>query len=71
MLPERINVIKAIYYDTQHYLADVALSNDVTEGQVTTDMLLDWLTEWVIDDFGQQDYNGLIFKDENGEELNV
>jgi hypothetical protein len=69
MLPERINVMKVISYDTQHYLADVALRNDISEDEVTSDMLLDWLTEWVLEDFDVVDYNGLIFQDENGEEL--
>jgi len=69
MLPERINVIKAITYETQQYLADVAMRNDVTEGQVTTEMLLDWLTEFILEDFDVVDCNGLIFQDENGEEL--
>lgn len=69
MLPERINVIKAIAYETQHYLADVALSNGVDEDSVTTEMLLDWLTEWVLEDFDVVNYKGLIFQDENGEEL--
>jgi hypothetical protein len=69
MLPERINVMKVISYDTQHYLADVALRNDISEDEVTSDMLLDWLTEWVLEDFDVVDYNGLIFQDENGKEL--
>jgi hypothetical protein len=69
MLPERINVMKVISYDTQHYLADVALRNDISEDEVTSDMLLDWLTEWVLEDFDVVDYNGLIFQDENGEVL--
>ena len=69
MLPERINVIKAITYETENFITDVALHNDVTVGQVTSDMLLDWLTEWVLEDFDVVDCNGLIFQDENGGEL--
>lgn len=69
MLPERINVIKAITYDTDNFITDVALQNDVTIGQVTTDMLLDWLTEWVLEDFDVVDCNSLIFQDENGDAL--
>jgi hypothetical protein len=69
MLPERINVIKTITYDTQHYLADVALHNDVSEDEVTTQMLLDWLEDWIFEDFNY-DLTGVIIQDENGEEVN-
>ena len=68
MLPERINVMKTITYDTQHYIADVALHNDVSEDEVTTKMLLDWLEDWMLEDFSN-DLTGAIIQDENGEEL--
>jgi hypothetical protein len=66
-LPERINAIKAITYDTQHYLADVALQNDVEEDEVTTEMLVDWLEDWLYEDFVHID--GVILQDENGDVL--
>jgi hypothetical protein len=67
-IPERINAIKAITYDTQHYIADVALHNDVEEDQVTTQMLIDWLEDWMLEDF-DNDLTGVILQDENGEEI--
>ena len=67
-LPERINAMKVITYDTEHYLADVAICNDVEEDEVTTDMLVDWLDDWMLEDFGG-DLSGVILQDENGNEL--
>jgi len=68
MIPERIHAIKTISYDTQHYIADVAMQNDVSEDEVTTDMLVDWLEDWLAEDF-QYDLTGVILQNENGEEL--
>jgi predicted transglutaminase-like protease len=67
-LPERINAMKTITYDTQHYLADVALQNDVEEDEVTTQMLIDWIEDWMYEDFGG-DVTGVILQDENGDVL--
>ena len=66
-LPERINAIKTVTYATEHILADVALSNDVEEDEVTTEMLLDWLQDWVMEDFA--DGHAIVYQDENGNEL--
>lgn len=67
-LPERINAIKVITYDVEHYLADVALKEGVEEDQVTTDMLIGWLEDWMYEDFNN-DLTGVILQDENGNEL--
>ena len=69
-LPERINVIRTITYATEHMLADVALSNEISEDEVTTDMLLDWISDWVDEDMAAPpSRHDLVYQDENGEEL--
>jgi hypothetical protein len=71
MLPERINVMKAVSYDVTEIISDIRKGYKDDSYAPTIDEVLDWIAEWVIDDFGKQGYNGLIFLDENGEELNV
>ena len=66
-LPERINAIKIVTYATEHILADVALSNEVSEDEVTTEMLIDWLDDWIQEDLA--DGGPIILQDENGNEL--
>ena len=69
-LPERINVIRTITYATEHMLADVALSNEIGEDEVTTDMLLDWISDWVWEDMtSPPSRHDLVYQDENGDEL--
>lgn len=69
-LPERINVIRTITYATEHMLADVALSNEISEDDVTTDMLLDWISDWVWEDMtSPPSRHDLVYQDENGDEL--
>ena len=69
-LPERINVIRTITYATEHMLADVALSNEISEDEVTTDMLLDWISDWVWEDMtSPPSRHDLVYQDENGDEL--
>lgn len=69
-LPERINVIRTVSYATEHMLADVALSNEISEDEVTTDMLLDWISDWVWEDMtSAPSRHDLVYQDENGNEL--
>lgn len=69
MLPERINVMKVISYDVTDIVGNIKEMQDDYSYSPTIDEVLDWMTEWVIEDFDQPDYNGLIFQDENGREL--
>jgi len=69
-LPERINVIRTVTYSTEHFLADVALMNEIEEDEVTTDMILDWLQDWVEEDLRAPiSRHDVVYQDENGEEL--
>ena len=63
-LPERINVIKTVTYDVG------AIRRDARESGLeldTADDVLEFIEEWVDEDFGG--LSGLVFQDENGEEL--
>ena len=69
MLPKRINVMKVISYDVTDVVGNIKEMQDDYSYAPTIDEVLDWMTEWVIEDFDQPDYNGLIFQDENGNDL--
>ena len=63
-LPERINVIKVITYDVESIRRDAHNAGLPLD---TVDDVLEFIEEWVEEDFGS--LSGLIFQDENGEEL--
>ena len=69
MLPKRINVMKVISYDVTDVVGNIKEMQDDYSYAPTIDEVLDWMTEWVIEDFDQPDCNGLIFQDENGNDL--
>ena len=64
MLPKRINVIKVITYDVESIRRDAHNAGLPLD---TVDDVLEFIEEWVEEDFGS--LSGLIFQDENGEEL--
>jgi hypothetical protein len=63
-LPERINVIKVITYDVEKIARD---SHNEGLHLDTVDDVLEFIEDWVAEDFGG--LSGLIFQDENGNEL--
>lgn len=63
-LPERINVIKVITYDVESIRRDAHNAGLPLD---TVDDVMEFIEEWVEDDFGS--LSGLIFQDENGNEL--
>lgn len=63
-LPERINVIKVITYDIESIRRDAHNAGLPLD---TVDDVLEFIEEWVEEDFGS--LSGLIFQDENGNEL--
>lgn len=63
-LPERINVIKVITYDVESIRRDAHNAGMPLD---TADDVLEFIEEWVEEDFGS--LSGLIFQDENGNEL--
>ena len=64
-LPERINVIKIITYDVPRVVKD--LKEMGHEGDITVENVLDYIDDWVEEDFGNS--NDLVYQDENGEIL--
>ena len=69
MLPKRINAVKVVSYDVDRIVVDIREMQGDASYAPTIDEVLDWITEWVMDDFDQVDCRGIIFQDENGEEL--
>lgn len=63
-LPERINVIKTMTYSVPHIIADMRESGIE---DLSIDGVMEYIEDWVADDFGG--LSGLVFQDENGEEL--
>lgn len=63
-LPSRINVIKVITYDVESIRRDAHNAGMPLD---TADDVLEFIEEWVEEDFGS--LSGLIFQDENGNEL--
>lgn len=71
-LPERINVMKVVTYDVTKIVADILESRRINWGDELGDEvelweIMEYIEDWVEDDFGT--LNGLIYQDENGEEL--
>jgi hypothetical protein len=64
-LPERINVIKTITYDVPRIANDLREMGH--EGEITIETILDYIKDWVAEDFGTE--HTLIYQDENGEIL--
>lgn len=64
-LPDRINVIKTITYNVGQLRHEIR--NDLGIELATVDDILEYIEEWVEEDFGG--LSGLVFQDENGEEL--
>ena len=64
-MPKRINVMKVVTYDVEAIRRD--MHNDMGIDLDTVDDVLEFIEEWVAEDFGG--LSGLVFQDENGEEL--
>lgn len=71
-LPERINVMKVVTYDFKKISDDMFEATG--ERPITASEAVDWIEGWVLEDFGcgyghAPALRGLIFQDENGEDL--
>ena len=65
-LPERINVIKTVTYHVPSIIQDMNQNNLEWIPQDVDDVL-EFIEDWVAEDFGG--LSGLVFQDENGNEL--
>ena len=63
-LPERINVMKVITYDVPSVVESL---KDMEVDNIDLDAILYYIEEWAHEDFGG--VSGLIFQDEDGNEL--
>ena len=63
-LPEYINAIKTVTYDVP---AIVESLEQMGMEDIDLDVVMEYIQEWVFEDFGGD--SGIIFQDENGEEL--
>ena len=63
-MPERINAIKTVTYDVP---AIVESLEQMGMEDIDLDVVMEYIQEWVFEDFGGD--SGIIFQDENGEEL--
>jgi hypothetical protein len=63
-LPERINAIKTVTYDVP---AIVESLEQMGMEDIDLEVVMEFIQEWVFEDFGGD--SGIIFQDENGEEL--
>ena len=68
-MPERINAIKLISYDTQQLVEMLMEENDMNADQITLEMVMNRVKDWVDEDFTQDCANDVIYQDENGREL--
>jgi hypothetical protein len=64
-LPERISVIKVISYKVEYILDEMT---HIDRDKITIGDILEYIQPWIESDF-DGDTNGLIYQDENGEEL--
>ncbi|NDB65458.1 MAG: hypothetical protein EB168_07305 [Euryarchaeota archaeon] len=64
-MPKRINVMKVVTYDVEAIRRD--MHNDLGIDLDTVDDVMEFIEEWVAEDFGS--LSGLSFQDENGNEL--
>jgi len=65
-IPTTINVMKVISYDVSGIIEGI--KENEPDAQITTESILDYIEDWVWADFGGVT-KGLIYQDENGEEL--
>jgi len=70
-LPKRINAMKCISYDVQQVAEMLMAENDMESHQITLEMIMDRINEWVEEDFMRDVSDTTIFQDENGEEINA
>ena len=63
-LPEYINAIKTVTYDVPAIVESLV---EMGMEDIDFDVVFEFIQEWVFEDFGGD--SGIIFQDENGEEL--
>lgn len=67
-LPDRINVMRVMSYDTAEIRKSIAELNDVPVEEVTDKEILDLIQDWVTEDF-QSQLGKELWLDEHGNEV--
>jgi hypothetical protein len=65
-LPKEINVIRSVTYDVPKLIDDLIELGH--EGVITTETLMEYITDWVAEDFCGHT-TGLSYQDQNGQEI--
>jgi len=68
-LPEKINAIKTITYDVAGIVESLVGENDIRPDEITIDMIMDKIEDWVEEDFAHDVADVTIYQDENGTEI--
>lgn len=78
-LPERINVMRVVTYDTDAIAQEMCnpangwinglTGATPTRQELTTEMMLEYIEGWIEEDFPNTSKRDLIIQDENGTEL--
>jgi len=68
-LPKRINAMKVISYDVQQIVEALMAENEIEASEVTLDMVMSRIEDWVEEDFIHDVADNTIYQDENEEEL--
>ena len=69
MLPKRINAIKTITFDVPSIVESL---EDMGMEDIDFDAVMEYIQDWADEDFGSLALDwghGIVFQDENGEEL--
>ena len=70
-LPKRINAMKVISYDVQQIAESLMAESEVEASEITLEMVMKRIEEWVEEDFAHDVAGDTIFRDENGEEIDA
>ena len=65
-LPTQINVLRAVSYDVSGIIESI--KENEPDAEITIESILDYIEDWVEADFGGLT-KGLIYQDENGQEI--
>ena len=68
-MPERINAIKLISYNTEDLINMLSDENDIPAEKITLEMVMDRIKDWVEEDFAHDVSDETIFQDENGKDI--
>lgn len=69
VMPKTIKAVKAIHYDVQQIVESLMAENEIEASEVTLDMVLSRIQDWVEEDFIHDNADSTVFLDENDEEI--